>query len=105
VDSVHGSWTSAWRCPWWTDHHGRPWCSTDLGLVAALGHGCLPRGGEKKEGTTGIQLCLVPRRDGVGAMGTKRRRVGGVGTFTGGGAVFYRAKVRPGRPGAFNGRR
>jgi hypothetical protein len=59
----------------------------------------------KEGGHHRIQLCLVPRRDGVGAMGTKRRRVGGVGTFTGGGAVFYRAKVRPGRPGAFNGRR
>jgi hypothetical protein len=33
----------------------------------------------------------------------KRRSVGGVGVFTEGGAAFYRAEVRRGRPGAFNG--
>jgi hypothetical protein len=47
---------------------------------------------------------LAEKGDGVGVVGTKRRRVGGVGIFTGGGAAFYRAKARRGRPGAFNGR-
>jgi hypothetical protein len=79
VDSVHGSWTSAGRGPLWTGHHGWPWKSPELGLVAASGHD-------------------------VGTVGTKRRRVGGVGIFTGGGAAFYWAKARRGRPGAFNGR-
>jgi hypothetical protein len=35
----------------------------------------------------------------------KRRSVRGVGVFTEGGAAFYRAEARRGRPGAFNGRR
>jgi hypothetical protein len=42
--------------------------------------------------------------DDVGTVRAKRRRVGGVGIFIGGGATFYRAEVRRGRPGAFNGR-
>jgi hypothetical protein len=46
---------------------------------------------------------LARKGDGVGAVGTKRRRVGGVGILTGGGAAFYRAEARQGRPGAFNG--
>jgi hypothetical protein len=33
----------------------------------------------------------------------KRRSAGGVGVFTEGGATIYRAEVRRGRPGAFNG--
>jgi hypothetical protein len=33
--------------------------------------------------------------DGMGAVGN-RRRVGGVGSFTGGGAAFYRAEARRG---------
>jgi hypothetical protein len=41
--------------------------------------------------------------DGVGTVGTKRRRVGGVGIVTGGGAAFYRAEARQGRLGAFIG--
>jgi hypothetical protein len=43
--------------------------------------------------------------DVMGAVGTKRRRVGGVGIFTGGGAAFYRVKARWGRSGDFNGQR
>jgi hypothetical protein len=42
--------------------------------------------------------------NGVGMVGTKRRRAGGVGIFTEGGAAFYRAQVRRWRLGAFNGR-
>jgi hypothetical protein len=42
---------------------------------------------------------------GGGTLRAKRRSVGGVGVFTEGGAAFYRAEARRGRPGAFNGRR
>jgi hypothetical protein len=42
--------------------------------------------------------------DNMGMVRAKRR-VGGVGIFTGGGATFYRAEARQGRLGAFNGRR
>jgi hypothetical protein len=42
---------------------------------------------------------------GVGPVRAKRKRVGGVGVFTEGGATFYRAEGRRGRSGAFNGRR
>jgi hypothetical protein len=48
---------------------------------------------------------LARKGDGVGTVGTKRRRGLGVGIFTEGGAAFYRAKARWGRPGAFNGQR
>jgi hypothetical protein len=41
----------------------------------------------------------------VGTVRAKRRSIGGVGVFTEGGAAFYRAEVRWGRSGAFNGRR
>jgi hypothetical protein len=61
MDSVHGSWTNAWRGPWWTGHHGRPWSSSELSLEAAPGHGGLPRGGEKKEGTMRSLIWLIPR--------------------------------------------
>jgi hypothetical protein len=70
MDSIHGSWTSAGCGPWWTGHHGRSWCSPELGLAVALGHGGLPQGGEKKEGVTGSLFWLVPRlgrRRGGGA--------------------------------------
>jgi hypothetical protein len=36
------------------------------------------------------------KRDGVGAVGNRSRRVGGVGSFTEGGAAFYRAEARQG---------
>jgi hypothetical protein len=42
---------------------------------------------------------------GEGTVGSKRWSAGGVGVFTEGGAAFYRAEARRGRPGAFNGRR
>jgi hypothetical protein len=99
-----------------------PWLAVELTGArpsGCSGHHCLSRGGEIKEGATGILFCLVSRLgrwrtgsgtmtrkgDSVGTVGTKRWRVGGVGTFTGGGAAFYRAEARWGRPGAFNGRR
>jgi hypothetical protein len=41
--------------------------------------------------------------DDVGVVRAKRRRVGGVGIFTAGGATFYRAEARRERSGAFNG--
>jgi hypothetical protein len=71
MDSVHVSWTSAGRGPWWTDHHGRPWSSLELGIAAAPGHGGLPRGGEKKEGAAGSLIWVILR------LG--RQRGGGVG--------------------------
>jgi hypothetical protein len=40
---------------------------------------------------------------GEGTMKAKRRSIGVVGVFTEGGAAFYRAEARQGRPGAFNG--
>jgi hypothetical protein len=41
--------------------------------------------------------------DNEGAFWAKRRSVGGVGVFTEGGAAFYRAEARRGRPSALNG--
>jgi hypothetical protein len=32
VDLVHTPWTITGRGPWWTDHHGRPPSSPELGL-------------------------------------------------------------------------
>jgi hypothetical protein len=61
MGSVHGSWTSVGRGPWCTGHHGWPWSLPELGLAAAPGHDVLLRGGEKKEGTMGSLLWLVPR--------------------------------------------
>jgi hypothetical protein len=43
--------------------------------------------------------------DGKGTLRAKRSSVGGVGVFIEGGAAFYRAEVRQGRPSAINGRR
>jgi hypothetical protein len=43
--------------------------------------------------------------DSEGMLRAKRMSVGGVGVFTEGGAAFYMAEARRGRPGAFNGRR
>jgi hypothetical protein len=48
---------------------------------------------------------LTRKGDGEGALRAKRRSVGGVGVFTEGGAAFYRAEARRGRPSAFNGLR
>jgi hypothetical protein len=46
---------------------------------------------------------LARKGGGEGTVRAKRRSAGGVGVFTEGGATFYRAEVRRGRPGAFNG--
>jgi hypothetical protein len=43
--------------------------------------------------------------DGEGTLRAKRGSVGGVRVFTEGGAAFYRAEVKRGRPSAFKGRR
>jgi hypothetical protein len=48
---------------------------------------------------------LARKGDGVDVVGTKRRIVGGVGIFTGGGAAFCMVEARRGRSSAFNGRR
>jgi hypothetical protein len=42
--------------------------------------------------------------NGMGMMRTRRRRVRGVEIFIMGRVMFYRAEVRWGRLGAFNGR-
>jgi hypothetical protein len=47
---------------------------------------------------------LAQKGDDMGTVGTKRRRVQGMGIFTGGGATFYRLEAWRGRPGSFNGR-
>jgi hypothetical protein len=113
IDQVHKLWTSVGHGPWWTGHHGRLWSSLELILAATPGHGYLPQGGEKNEGATGIQFCLVPRLgrrrtdggtsarmgDVISLVRTRRRRVGGVGIFIGGRVAFYRAKARQGRVG------
>jgi hypothetical protein len=56
--------------------------------------GCLTGGGASAR-----------KGDGEGALRAKGGSVGGVGVFTEGGAGFYRAEARRGRPSAFNGRR
>jgi hypothetical protein len=48
---------------------------------------------------------LARKGDDEGTWRAKRGSVGGVGVFTEGGAGFYRAQERLGRPSAFNGRR
>jgi hypothetical protein len=73
------------------------------------------RAGELKDGVVVVRETVEGRLtsggasarkgDGGGMLRAKRRSVGGVGIFTEGGATFYRAEVRWGRPGAFNGRR
>jgi hypothetical protein len=42
--------------------------------------------------------------DSEGALRAKRGSVRGMGVFTEGGACFYRAEARRGRPSTFNGR-
>jgi hypothetical protein len=61
-------------------------------------------GREAVEGhlTTGGASTQKGGREGM--VRAKRRSAGGVGVFTEGGAAFYRAEVRRGRSGAFNGR-
>jgi hypothetical protein len=76
MDSIHGSWTWAGRGPWWTSHHGRPWSSLELGLAAVPSHGGLPQIGEKKEGTMGSLIWLIPRlgrRRGGGPLMVEHR--------------------------------
>jgi hypothetical protein len=48
---------------------------------------------------------LARKGNSVGAVRARRRRVGGVGIFTEGGAAFYRAEARWERLGAFSVRR
>jgi hypothetical protein len=55
--------------------------------------GCLTGGGASAQ-----------KGGGGGTLRAKRRRVPCVGVFTEGRVGFYRAEVRRGRPGAFNGR-
>jgi hypothetical protein len=45
IDSVHGSWTSAWHGPRWTDNHGRPQSSTEAQPSGRFGARWLTRGG------------------------------------------------------------
>jgi hypothetical protein len=62
VDSVHGSWTSAGRGPRWTDHHGRPQSSTELGRAVALELDGPPEVAQRGEGCTGSPSQASPRR-------------------------------------------
>jgi hypothetical protein len=62
VDSVHGSGTSAGRGPRWTNHHGQPQSSTELGQAAAPGHGGSPEVAQRGEGCTGSPSRASPGR-------------------------------------------
>jgi hypothetical protein len=96
--------------------------SPELGLrplrcprAPTKGRGEEGRAGELNGGVAAarevMEGCLTGGRasarkgDGEGALRAKRGSVGGVGVFTEGGAGFYRADARRGRPSAFNGRR
>jgi hypothetical protein len=61
--------------------------------------------GEAVEGRLTSGGASARKGGGEGTLRAKRRSVGGVRVFTEGGAAFYWAEVRRGRPGAFNGRR
>jgi hypothetical protein len=99
VNSVHGPWTTALvGSPWppWTKDMAIVGSSPELLVQADSGHGGPTRVGEKEEGATRVQFCLLPRLgrwrtdggvlalngDGAGAVEDRRRRVGGVGSFT-----------------------
>jgi hypothetical protein len=96
--------------------------SPELGLQPLQCPRARPRGwggegraGEFNDGVAAVREAVEGRLTGGGAsarkgggegmLRAKRRSVGGVGVFTEGGAAFYRAEARQGRPGAFNGRR
>jgi hypothetical protein len=61
-------------------------------MVREVVEGCLTGGGASTR-----------KGGGGGTLRAKRRRVPCVGVFTEGRVGFYRAEVRRGRPGAFNG--
>jgi hypothetical protein len=66
VDSVHKLWTNAGHGPWWTDHHGQPWSSLELGLGAAPGHGDSLQGGKMTRSSSEFGFGPHPRwRGGV----------------------------------------
>jgi hypothetical protein len=81
--------------------------------LRSRGGGGVRRAGEFNHGVAAAQEAVERRLtgggasarkgDGKGALRAKRRSVGGVGVFTEGGASFYRAEARRGRPSAFNG--
>jgi hypothetical protein len=105
MDSVHGSWTSTRRGPRWTDHHGRPQSSTELGRAAALGHSGSPEVAQRGEGCTGSpsrassgrgrqcggQVTAVKKRQRRcsvrAALGREERRRAGRGAVEDGGAL------------------
>jgi hypothetical protein len=117
--------TSSWTAPAWSTKYRRPLPRSGAHRSSASGRSgarkLQPRGGggERWAGEVngGVAAAReVGRRltggrasarkgDGEGALRAKRRSVGGVGVFTEGGAAFYWAEVRRGRPSAFNGRR
>jgi hypothetical protein len=71
------------------------WAGELNGGVAAAQEaveGCLTGGGASAR-----------KGNGEGALRAKRGSVGGVRVFTEGGAAFYRAEARRGRPSTFNG--
>jgi hypothetical protein len=78
------------------------------------GRGGEGRAGEFNDGVAAVREAVEGRLTdegasaqkggGEGTLRAKRRSVGGVAVFTEGGAAFYRAEARQGRPGAFNGR-
>jgi hypothetical protein len=110
VDSVHGSWTNVGVASPWVimdDTVAGFQSSPEPGLAPAPGQGDLLRGGQNGEddaahpGNCSSEHGWCARRrhtgggasarngDGAGATKGRRRRVGGVGCFTGVGAAFY----------------
>jgi hypothetical protein len=58
VDSVHGSWTITGHGPQWTDHHGRPQSSTELGRSRARRPTRGGEWGEVRWRTVGLSLYI-----------------------------------------------
>jgi hypothetical protein len=61
VNYVHGSWTAAPVGSPWTKNMPLAGISLELLLPTDSGHRVLTRDGEKGEGATGAQFCLLPR--------------------------------------------
>jgi hypothetical protein len=82
----------------------RPRGGGEEGRVGELNGGVVAAR-EAVEGRLTGGRASAQKGDGEGALRAKRGSVEGVGVFTEGGASFYRAEARRGRPSTFNGRR
>jgi hypothetical protein len=83
------------------ENQGSSWKFVDYGLIVVKGRGEMKKWLEYS--VFELFYNTLARNGGiVGTVRAERRRVGGQGIFTRGGAAFYRVEVRPGRSGAFN---